>query len=95
MNPSVVIIRAPGTESARPGQGTKVSETGPGFLISAQGPVITAAHVVQTADSISAELLGGEQVSARVVASESAADVAHFEQGDADGFLGKAVFWGR
>jgi serine protease Do len=76
VNPSVVIIRARWTESAGPGQGTKVSETGSGFLISAQGQVITAAHVVQTADSISAEFLGGEQVSARVIASEPAADVA-------------------
>ncbi|HXA94598.1 MAG TPA: trypsin-like peptidase domain-containing protein, partial [Candidatus Dormibacteraeota bacterium] len=35
-----------------------------------------AAHVVQTADSITAEFLGGEQVVARVIASEPAADVA-------------------
>jgi len=37
---------------------------------------MTAAHVVQTADSITAEFLDGEQVSGGVVASEPAADVA-------------------
>jgi len=76
VNSSVVIIRARWNEPAGPGQVAKVSEIGSGFLISAQGQVITAAHVVQTADSITAEFLGGEQVSARVIASEPAADVA-------------------
>ena len=76
VNPSVVIIRARWSESAGTGQVAKVSEIGSGFLISAQGQVITAAHVVQTADSITAEFLDGEQVSARVIASEPAADVA-------------------
>jgi serine protease Do len=76
VNPSVVIIRARWNERAGHGQVAKVSEIGSGFLISDQGQVMTAAHLVQTADSISAEFLGGEQVSARVIASEPAADVA-------------------
>jgi S1-C subfamily serine protease len=76
VNPSVVIIRAGWNEPASPGQVAKVSEIGSGFLVSAQGQVITAAHVVQTADSITAEFLDGEQVAARVIASEPAADVA-------------------
>ena len=76
VNPSVLIIRARWDEPAGPGQLSKVSEIGSGFLISPKGQVITAAHVVQTADSITAEFLGGEQVSAHVIASEPAADVA-------------------
>jgi hypothetical protein len=50
VNPSVVIIRARRNEPAGLGQVTKISEIGSGFLISAQGQVITAAHVVQTAE---------------------------------------------
>ncbi|HXJ79050.1 MAG TPA: trypsin-like peptidase domain-containing protein [Candidatus Methylomirabilis sp.] len=76
VNPSVVVISAQWHEPAGRGQLARISEIGSGFLISAQGQVITAAHVVQTADSITAEFLGGERVSARVTASEPAADVA-------------------
>ena len=53
-----------------------VNEVGSGVLISPDGKVITAAHVVQTADEITAEFLGGEVVNARVVASEPEADVS-------------------
>jgi len=76
VNPSVVIIRARWNEPTSRGQITSVSEIGSGFLISARGQVITAAHVVQTADSVTAQFLGGDQVPARVIASEPAADVA-------------------
>jgi S1-C subfamily serine protease len=38
--------------------------------------VLSAAHVVHTADEISVELLNGETVGARVVASEPYADVS-------------------
>jgi len=76
VNPSVVIVRAHWNELTGSGQVAKVSETGSGFLISASGQVITAAHVVQTADSITAEFLGGEEIGAKVIASEPAADVS-------------------
>src|SRR5262249_29283924 len=45
VNPSVVIIRARWKEPAGAEQVAKVSEIGSGFLISADGQVITAAHV--------------------------------------------------
>jgi S1-C subfamily serine protease len=45
-------------------------------LISADGKVITAAHLVQTADEIMALFETGELVKAKVVSSEPAADVA-------------------
>ncbi len=70
VNPSVVIIRARWKEVAGTGQVTRVSEVGSGVLVTADGKVITAAHVVQTADEITVEFLGGEQVGARVIASE-------------------------
>jgi serine protease Do len=73
--PSVVVIRAKGHEVATSGQ-TRFSETGSGVLISSDGKVMTAAHVVNAMDEISVEFLGGETVKARVVASEPAADLS-------------------
>jgi len=45
-------------------------------LISADGKVMTASHVVQAMDEINVEFIGGETVRARVVASEPAADLS-------------------
>jgi S1-C subfamily serine protease len=76
VNPSVVIIRARWQEVGGGGQVARVSEVGSGVLISSDGKVITAAHVVQTADEITVEFLGGERVGGRVIASEPEADVS-------------------
>jgi serine protease Do len=73
--PSVVVIRAKGHEVATSGQ-TRFNETGSGVLISPDGKVMTAAHVVHAMDEITVEFLGGETVKARVVASEPAADLS-------------------
>ena len=73
--PSVVVIRARGREVTVSGP-TRFTETGSGLLVSSDGKVMTAAHVVQTLDEISVDFLGGETVRARVVASEPAADVS-------------------
>jgi len=73
--PSVVVIRAKGHEVAASGQ-TRFNETGSGVLISPDGKVMTAAHVVHAMDEITVEFLGGETVKARVVASEPAADLS-------------------
>lgn len=75
VNPSVVVIRAQGREVTGAGQ-SGFSETGSGVLISPDGKVMTAAHVVHAMDEIAVEFLGGETVRARVVASEPAADLA-------------------
>jgi serine protease Do len=45
-------------------------------LISADGKVMTASHVVQAMDEINVEFLGGETVQARVVNSEPSADLS-------------------
>ena len=71
----MVVIRAKGRDVAAGGQ-TRFNETGSGVLISADGKVMTAAHVVHSMDEISVEFLGGETVSAKVVASEPAADLS-------------------
>ena len=73
--PSVAVIRAKGRDVAASGE-TRFDETGSGVLISQDGHVMTAAHVVHTMDEISVEFIGGETVSARVVGSEVAADLS-------------------
>jgi serine protease Do len=72
--PSVVVIRARGRDVAASGE-THFAETGSGVLIR-DGRVMTAAHVVHTMDEIAVEFIGGETISARVVASEVAADLS-------------------
>jgi serine protease Do len=52
------------------------SETGSGVLVSQDGQVMTAAHVVHAMDVITVEFLGGETVGAKVIASEPAADLS-------------------
>jgi serine protease Do len=75
VTPSVVVIRATGREVSAGGQ-KRFAETGSGVLISADGKVMTAAHVVHTMDEITVEFLGGDSVAAKVVASEPAADLS-------------------
>jgi S1-C subfamily serine protease len=76
---SVVVVRAKGRDLvAQSGTSVlvKFNEVGSGVLVSADGKVLTAAHVVQIADEITVEFLGGESVAARVLASETRADLA-------------------
>jgi len=75
INPSVVVIRAKGRDVTARGVG-QFTETGSGVLMSADGHVMTAAHVVHSMDEITVEFLGGEKVSARVIASEPEADLS-------------------
>ena len=75
VSPSVVVIRAKGREIEAGGV-ERFIETGSGVLVSRDGKVMTAAHVVHGMDDISVEFLGGETVKARVVASEPAADLS-------------------
>ena len=76
VNPSVVVIRARGSDVEGSGGLTRFLETGSGILISADGKVMTAAHVVHSMDEINVEFLGGETVRARVLSSEPAADLS-------------------
>lgn len=55
---------------------TSLPGLGSGVVISADGKVMTAAHVVQTADEVKVEFQSGEVIPAHVVTSEPAADVA-------------------
>jgi serine protease Do len=73
--PTVVVIRAGGRDIAAGGQ-EHFTEIGSGVLVSSQGQVMTAAHVVHAMDEVTVEFVGGETVGARVVASEPAADLS-------------------
>jgi serine protease Do len=76
VNPSVVVIRTRERAVTAQGQAASESGVGSGVLISADGKIFTAAHVVHTADEITVEFLSGETIVARVVASEPEADVS-------------------
>jgi serine protease Do len=76
VNPSVVVIRAKGSDVESLGGLTRFTETGSGVLISADGKIMTAAHVVHSMDQITVEFLRGETVPARVISSEPAADLS-------------------
>src|SRR5215467_3204462 len=75
VNPAVVVIRSKGQEVTADGI-TRFREIGSGVLISRDGKVATAAHVVHTMDDITVEFLGEEPVPARVISSEPRADIS-------------------
>lgn len=78
VNASVVLIEARGGATSTPAGEPLAAEegVGSGVLISADGKVLTAAHVVQGADEITVRFTTGDPVSARVVASAPFADIA-------------------
>lgn len=76
INPSVVVVRAKGREVSAVRGVSTFNETGSGVLISADGKVVTAAHVVHAMDEITVEFLGGDTIKAHVVESEPAADLS-------------------
>ena len=53
-----------------------MSDLGSGVLISEDGDVLTAAHLVQVADVVKVEFVDGTTVDATIMASEPAADLA-------------------
>ena len=65
--------------SAWNGQTATASGIGSGVLVTIDGKVLTAAHVVQAADAVAVEFADGVVVPARVVASDPSADVALLE----------------
>lgn len=65
---SVVIVNAPTAEN--PGRG------GSGFVVAADGRIVTNEHVVRDAETVQVRLFGGELLSAEVVASDPTRDLA-------------------
>ncbi len=78
VNQSVVTVRTKRVDLApKPGQVMSIVDgLGSGVLISNDGKVLTAAHVVQTADAALVEFPDGQNSIARVITSDVRADVA-------------------
>ncbi|HEU5240214.1 MAG TPA: trypsin-like peptidase domain-containing protein [Pyrinomonadaceae bacterium] len=78
VNQSVVTVRTKRVDLTHaPGQVMSIIDgLGSGVLISNDGKVLTAAHVVQTADAALVEFPDGQNSIARVIASDVRADVA-------------------
>jgi serine protease Do len=74
-SPAVVVVRAKGRDVKSWGI-TRFTETGSGVLISGDGRVMTAAHVVNGMDEITVEGIGGEVVRATLISADAAADVS-------------------
>jgi serine protease Do len=78
VNQSVVIVRTKRVEVAPSADEPMavIDGLGSGVLISNDGKVLTAAHVVQTADVASVEFSDGQAIMARVIGSDVQSDVA-------------------
>jgi S1-C subfamily serine protease len=78
VKPAVVIIRTQQKELAPPPQAGMVSANGlgSGVLISSDGKILTAAHLVEAADATLVEFSDGELIPARVLGAVHNADVA-------------------
>ena len=75
VSPSVVVVRTRGRDVGAGGV-TRFTQTGSGVLISNEGRVVTAAHVVNGMDEITVEGIGGEVVRATLLSANAAADVS-------------------
>ena len=75
VSPFVVVVRSKGRDVGASGV-TRFNETGSGVLISSDGRVMTAAHVVNGMDEITVEGIAGEVVRAKLLSANAAADVA-------------------
>ena len=75
VSPSVVVVRTRGRDVGAGGV-TRFTQTGSGVLISSDGRVVTAAHVVNGMDEITVEGIAGEVVRATLLSANAAADVS-------------------
>ncbi|MHB1084612.1 MAG: S1C family serine protease [Thiobacillus sp.] len=55
---------------------TLITSQGSGVLVSADGKIITVTHLVQSADTITVQIGDRDGIPAKIIASESAADIA-------------------
>jgi S1-C subfamily serine protease len=78
VNPTVVVIftKERGYSKEKPGETHISGNLGSGFVISKDGLIMTAAHVVQVADAVMVQFLDGTQADAKVMGTDKTADVA-------------------
>ena len=80
VSPSVVILkiyeRTPFRQTKSKEKMVSIEGLGSGVLISEDGKILTAAHVVHLADSIHVIFSNGDEALAKVIASEPSADIA-------------------
>jgi serine protease Do len=74
VDPTVVVIHT--LEGAAEVKDAEISGIGSGVIISTQGDILTAAHVVSRADIVLVELGDGKKIRARVMSSMVPADLA-------------------
>ena len=75
VSPTVVVVRSKGRDVSAGGV-TRFNETGSGVLVSSDGRVMTAAHVVNGMDQITVGGIGGEVVRATMISASAGADVS-------------------
>lgn len=74
---SIVVVRTVQKDLAPDKQGfVDIGGLGSGVLIDPEGNILTAAHVVQTAEKVEVEFANGEKIPARVVTAQQLADIA-------------------
>ena len=80
VNPAVVVIltKERGYSSLNPGETVTITKggLGSGIVISEDGLVMTSAHVVQVADSVTVRFLDGTTAEAKIIGASVRADVA-------------------
>jgi S1-C subfamily serine protease len=78
VGPSVVLIETSRNVGGlfRQGQGENPDGTGSGFIISADGRLLTNAHVVEGANKVTVTLKDGRQFPGKVIGSDDLTDVA-------------------
>ena len=94
VNPSVVVLvtKVGGFNGSVPGFPAVRGGLGSGIVVSKDGLVMTAAHVIQVADEVSVHFLDGSQGMAKVVSSALQADVALLKLNHVPGTLHVAEF---
>lgn len=78
VDPSVVVLYTleRGITEASPTRAVAQPGLGSGVLIDNEGHILTAAHVVQTADLVKVQFVGGETAPAQIISSDPDKDVA-------------------